>query len=85
MAALLVLLVLLAGGWALAYFSVPLLCWTLAGRLLLLVLSLAAPAWWLYPLWLLWGLVALNEARVCPAQASATSAHGWSLDSRHTP
>ena len=31
MAALLVLLVIVAGGWALAYFSVPLLRWTLAG------------------------------------------------------
>ncbi|MDQ3581950.1 MAG: acyl-CoA dehydrogenase [Pseudomonadota bacterium] len=59
MAALLVLLVIVAGGWALAYFSVPLLRWTLAGGLLLLVVSLAAPAWWLYPLWLIWGLVAL--------------------------
>ena len=66
MAALLVLLVIVAGGWALAYFSVPLLRWTLAGGLLLLVLSLAAPAWWLYPLWFLWGLVAL--ANIAPVR-----------------
>jgi hypothetical protein len=67
MAALLVLLVIVAGGWALAYFSVPLLRWTLAGGLLLVVLSLAAPAWWLYPLWLFWGLVAGRLEDALPA------------------
>jgi hypothetical protein len=67
MAALLVLLVIVAGGWALAYFSVPLLRWTLAGGLLLLVVSLAAPAWWLYPLSLLWGFVAGRLESALPA------------------
>ena len=67
MAALLVLLVIVAGGWALAYFSVPLLRWTLAGGLLLLVASLVSPAWWLDPLWLLWGLVARRLENALPA------------------